>query len=62
MIDAVLVEMLFYMASNSDHGFHTKQLSAGGEFLAHARMVVFLQFSYSICCNGEVVLLFSGEV
>jgi hypothetical protein len=62
MIAAVLVEMFFYIVRNSDHGFHTTQLIAGGELLTHAKMVVFLQFSYSICSNGEVFLLFSGEV
>jgi hypothetical protein len=42
MMAAVWVEMLCYIARNSDYGFHAKQLTAGGEFLTHAKMVVFL--------------------
>ncbi|KAM0834644.1 hypothetical protein ACQ4PT_063460 [Festuca glaucescens] len=41
MTAMVWVEMLCYIACNCDHGFHTKQLSAGGEFLTHAKMLVF---------------------
>jgi hypothetical protein len=42
MMAAIWVEMLCYIARNSDYGFHAKQLTAGGEFLTHAKMVVFL--------------------
>jgi hypothetical protein len=42
MMAALWVEMLCYIARNSDYGFHARQLTAGGEFLTHAKMVVFL--------------------
>ncbi|XP_037470414.1 uncharacterized protein LOC119343684 [Triticum dicoccoides] len=41
MIAMVWLEMLCYIAMNCDHGFHAKQLSAGGEFLTHAKMIMF---------------------
>ncbi|VAH00471.1 unnamed protein product [Triticum turgidum subsp. durum] len=41
MIATVWMEMLCYIAVNCDHGFHAKQLSAGGEFLTHAKMIMF---------------------
>ncbi|VAH12307.1 unnamed protein product [Triticum turgidum subsp. durum] len=41
MITMVWLEMLCYIAMNCDHGFHAKQLSAGGEFLTHAKMIMF---------------------
>uniref|UniRef100_A0A452XKI1 DUF4220 domain-containing protein n=1 Tax=Aegilops tauschii subsp. strangulata TaxID=200361 RepID=A0A452XKI1_AEGTS len=41
MITTVWIEMLCYIARNCDHGFHAKQLSAGGEFLTHAKMLMF---------------------
>lgn len=42
LITMVWVEMLCYIASNCACGFHAKQLSAGGEFLTHAKLLVFL--------------------
>uniref|UniRef100_A0A8I6WGG7 DUF4220 domain-containing protein n=1 Tax=Hordeum vulgare subsp. vulgare TaxID=112509 RepID=A0A8I6WGG7_HORVV len=42
MVATVWVEMLCYIARNCDHGFHAKQLSAGGEFLTHVKMLVFV--------------------
>lgn len=41
IIATVWMEMLCYIARNCDHGFHAKQLSAGGEFLTHANMLMF---------------------
>ena len=40
MIAMVWVEMLWYISHNHNHGFHARQLSAGGEFLAHAKISV----------------------
>jgi hypothetical protein len=41
MIAMVWVEILCYIARNCDHGFHAKQLSTGGEFLTHVKMLLF---------------------
>uniref|UniRef100_A0ACD6AE20 Uncharacterized protein n=1 Tax=Avena sativa TaxID=4498 RepID=A0ACD6AE20_AVESA len=47
LITMVWAEMLFYIASNCGSGFHAKQLSAGGEFLTHIKLIVFLVLDFT---------------
>uniref|UniRef100_A0ACD5ZPH7 Uncharacterized protein n=1 Tax=Avena sativa TaxID=4498 RepID=A0ACD5ZPH7_AVESA len=47
LIMMVWAEMLFYVACNCGAGFHAKQLSAGGEFLTHIKLIFFLVLDFT---------------
>ncbi|TVU27096.1 hypothetical protein EJB05_29675, partial [Eragrostis curvula] len=40
MITSVWIEMLFHLATRCDAGFHAKNLSTGGEFITHVRLLL----------------------
>uniref|UniRef100_A0A0D9XUU5 DUF4220 domain-containing protein n=1 Tax=Leersia perrieri TaxID=77586 RepID=A0A0D9XUU5_9ORYZ len=42
LITVVWTEMLCYIAKNCGTSFHTKQLCAGGEFVTHVKMLLFV--------------------
>uniref|UniRef100_A0A0D9XUU2 DUF4220 domain-containing protein n=1 Tax=Leersia perrieri TaxID=77586 RepID=A0A0D9XUU2_9ORYZ len=42
LIATVWAEMLCYIACNCGAGFHAKQLCAGGEFVTHVKMLLFI--------------------
>ncbi|XP_040380317.1 uncharacterized protein LOC102716220 [Oryza brachyantha] len=42
LIATVWVEMLCYIAHNCGAGFHAKQLSIGGEFVTHVKILLFI--------------------
>uniref|UniRef100_A0A0D9XUU1 DUF4220 domain-containing protein n=1 Tax=Leersia perrieri TaxID=77586 RepID=A0A0D9XUU1_9ORYZ len=42
LIATVWVEMICYIAHNCGAGFHAKQLCAGGEFVTHVKIILFI--------------------